>query len=255
MPEDNRRDIRIGEETLTIQPFRGYKAVKAGQIIGSAMDAVRTILDEVADFRNEYGERHKLTVTRQMNRARDLGWPDKSFEDGDLVLPEEPSDQQVIGFAFPRIMALADEQLIGLLALALIPNRELRNAYDDGDVEPALKDWRKRVMFDAELPQLIELTGKVADLLREELEGLGAQVGKLRDLVMGPTTMTSESSESTSQTSTSPEAEGPSDPSPPTTTTEDSPASSTDSDEPTDGPPTSPSLASSGAPSSTSESG
>jgi hypothetical protein len=254
MPEDNRRDIRIGDETLTIQPFRGYKAVKAGQIIGSAMDAVRTILDEVADFRNEYGERHKLTVTRQMNRARDLGWPDKSFEDGDLVLPEEPSDQQVIGFAFPRIMALADEQLIGLLALALIPNRELRNAYDDGDVEPALKDWRKRVMFDAELPQLIELTGKVADLLREELEGLGAQVGKLRNLVMGQTT-TPESSESTSQTSTSPEAEGPSDPSPPTTTTEDSPASSTDSDEPTDGPPTSPSLASSGAPSSTSESG
>lgn len=254
--ETTSRTVRIGEEHLTVQPFRGYKAVKAGTIIAEAMGSYQEIIDAMEDFRKQYAERHKITITRSMARVRQMDVPDKAFDaDGNLELPGEPSQQVMIGVVFPRIMKVADEQLFSLLALALTPNGDLSRAYENGDeLSEAIKPQRRKLLFEAELPQLIELTGKVIDLLRGELTGLGEQVGKMRDLVMGPTAPTtpeSESSESTSQTNTSPEAKPTEDPEPTTTSpTEDSPPSSTDSPEPTDGPPPSPSLASSGAPSS-----
>lgn len=256
MPEDTTsRTVKVGEDRLTIQPFRGYKAVKAGQIIAEAMGSYQEIIDAMEDFRKAYAERHKITITRSMARVRQMDLPDKAFDaDGNLELPGEPSQQVMIGVVFPRIMQVADRQLFDLLALALTPNGELSRAYENGDeLDEAVKPQRRKLLFEAELPQLIELTGKVIDLLRGELTGLGEQVGKMRDLVMGPTeaptTEASESSESTFPTNTSPEAK-PSEEPTATSPTVDSPPSSTDSPEPTDGPPASPSLASSGAPSS-----
>lgn len=265
MAEDNSRTLKIGEHDVTIQPFRGFKAVRAAKIVASATQAIRRLIDEVADFRRVYAERHEIVITKQLNVAQGYGYPDRAFdESGELRLPGAAGDSEVMAAVFPTVVELAERELIDLLALALTPNNELRLAWDNGDVDEAIKPYRAVVLHDAELPQLIELTGKVAELLRSELTGLGDAVGKLRDLMMGPagpdqeptTTPEDQPSEQTaSDTSTprtSPDEPGEDEPTD-STSPNSSPSSSTDSQPSTDGPQPTPSLASTGASSSSSE--
>lgn len=258
MPEDKSRDIVVGDKVVTIQPLRGFKAVKAGQIIGSAAHTISELVDAVADYRAAYAERHPVTINRELNSAHGYGYPDEAFDEkGELTLPGNPNDNEVLLAVFPNVMDMANEQLIDLLALMLAPNDELRKAFDDGDVEPVLKAWRGRILYDMDMPQIVELAGKVGDVLRDELTGLGDSVGKLAalwrptpqpDSPDDPTTDTSPPRTSSENDESEREPE-------PTTLTDSSPTSSTDSPTATDGEPSTPSLAATGAPSSPVESG
>lgn len=62
--------VQVGDTTYTIPSVKGYKAVLASEILSGAMDQVRTVLDEVAQFRLHYGDSHKERITRDQAATR-----------------------------------------------------------------------------------------------------------------------------------------------------------------------------------------
>lgn len=249
--------VKLGEEEkeYPIQRFRGLKAILA---MASMTRIAREVPDIMADSVRAYQARNTVVITESMSRLP--RWRSFTTEDFDaaerttgkrqIELPTPMTSNEQVMYALPQLLEKARKEVTRLLALLLISNGELKIADKSDKVEDALDKYEDLLLYECELDQLVDLCFAAQDVLTEQLADRKDRLGKLMGALWGtwikstqqtapqenpalptsPPLSTQEEASSTSLTST-----------------DGAPTSSIDSDEPTDGTETQPSMASLGA--------
>lgn len=201
---------------------------------------VRTVREETDDGR---------PVVRHEPVLDDAGLPvlgpdplahltDADWEASDNVLTigDSPSEGMQFAAMVPKAFELGREQVLSLLAIALVANADLEKWDADGDVDAELDRVAKSLQHDASADELVTLAVAVIGLCREQIAGPFDQlVTALRTTFRPLATASEAATEAT--TETGPDGSGR--PAPMRVETEPSPPSSTESPDGTDGPPTS----------------
>lgn len=156
--------------------------------------------------------------------------------------PREASDAEVSAHLFALIIEHAEEDLYRLLALFLMSNAEVAEAWKSGDWNNVLQKRADELLDSCFGDELLELavacSERVDDQFVRKARGLGSRLGNLGRLV-GLTTPEPKEAPTTPEPETTPETTPDA---PPTDTPSSSTqSSSTPSPAPTDGPLTSPS--------------
>lgn len=211
----------MGEQTITLAPFKTYKGVVASQIVATVSDRISELMDELAKFVAEYGEKHKIRITREVAVAQGYtGLLEGELQDKPFIeLPDTPSIEEQIMAVFSKAIGFAEREVLELVGLVVISNAELRKARDDGTVFDALHAKGQDLVDEAEIGEFIALLTAANDLVQEQLAPHREALGKLRALYAR-----AQKGQPTMETTT--------------TSTEQSDSSSTDSQQPTDGPQT-----------------
>ncbi len=201
------RQVKVGDRDLTIPPFRGMKAIRAGSILARISRKVPTILDEIAEYRRHYGEQNTLRITPAIAAARGYDIPAEQFGDqGFLEVPGVASTEEVIFKVFPAVFDVAEQEVVRLLALIAIPNSDLRSANEDDSIDEVLERFGRDLLYEGELHELAELVIVAYEMLGEQFAGKEERLGKLRALVTGQTV--SETPKQTSSTASPPPTGG-----------------------------------------------
>lgn len=210
-------EVKVGDRTVTIPRFSGFKVVRAGRIVKELTRKYPSVLFDIASFTREYEERNSVRVTRAMAklpRYEQIGLTDRDFGDKEFVeFPQSPSTPEQIAAVFPQIMEAAESEIVTLLALILAPNSELADHDEAGDVDEYLSKEGKKLLHSADADQLVDVALVAVDVLRDQFAKKIDEVGKLRALVDPQAAATAARQAKK----------------------ENSPESSTDSDAPTDG--------------------
>lgn len=194
------REVRIGENTYVLKPFRAFKAIIAGELISRVGDEIRELLSELARFDREYRQTNVVRISKAQALQRGWDLPADAFvtpDDGEpfVELPGMPSAEERLMFAFPRAFKLAREEVTKLLALIVITNDDLRNGDINGDVEERLEKLGQELIHGGEVGEIVELLAATVDHVREQLAQHGGAVGKLRDFLRRATNPTSPDAE------------------------------------------------------------
>jgi hypothetical protein len=198
------RQVTLGETTYRIAPFSNRKVLIAGRMMRKLSTTVSEINRHIAEFRNEYRERNREVVTRQM--AAIPPWREildfMTAEDwektgGQVELRRDPTDQEVIVEVFPLAFDLAEDEVKQLLALVIIPNQELGAAALAGNQTAKLGEYGDRILDDGTIGEMIELVDAAAAAIREELNAKAPAVGRLRALWKGRQTPANDEAQTT----------------------------------------------------------
>lgn len=261
-------EVRVGERTITVGRFKGYKATRIMQEAAKLGRRYPRIGKDLAAFREEYRETHTLELTRTQaelrfgDEAREIS--DKAWEqmNGILRLPQTPSLEEQLMAVYPQIIETAQDQLVQLIGLLALGNGDARDAWEEGGdeaVDEAARKLGNDLLFDADAEEVFELVLAGVEVGKAQFGPLGARVRALATQIGIQRTPEPPKAEETPQTdqestqeqTTEPETE-PSPTPPPSSQT--SPPSSTDSPRPTDGPHEQRSTRSPGSPSAASPS-
>lgn len=178
---DIARKVTIGDTEYTIRPFKGFKFVRAGRIVAQISNQWKAVIEALGEFTREYESLNSLRITRDMARQREVfGLTDDMFEGKEYVeVPQPPStEEQVIG-VLPKVLDMAENQVLQILALIVIEDNRLREAQTNGTVDEVLKELGGDLMFQGEMQELTELGIVAWEVVNEQFEGKG---DKLRPL-------------------------------------------------------------------------
>ena len=201
-PENIVRRVTVGDRELTIPPFRGMKALRAGAILARVSKKVPTILDEVAAFRRHYGEQNSLRITPALAAARGYEIPAEQFgEQGYIEIPGVPDTGEIVFAVFPSVFDVAETEVVRLLALIAMPNSELKAADEADQLDEALSRFGRELLYEGELAELAELVLIAYEMLGEQFAGKQDRLGKLRLAFLRETSRTPTTSESSSTVS------------------------------------------------------
>jgi hypothetical protein len=275
--------VVIGGEPRSLGGFSAYKAFKAMEIIASAEEVYRQVLVESASFRRDFEERNVVEVQRAEARRQfgpqplmrifrdqneegetvairdepvldDDGLPmmtpdplghlsdaDWEASGNKLRLVQSPSEQVSVAAMIPTAFRLGREQALRLLALVLTSNSDLEKWDADGDVDAELDKGAKDLVHRAAADELVRLAVAALDLCKGQI------AGPFDELVAAVRTTFAKPEAEEEVETRSPE--------PMQVETPDSPTSSGESADDSDGTPPSSSTALASASSSSSETG
>lgn len=253
--------IDVGERTYTIERPSGAKASRALALLRALSSAVPEVQERIAQFTREYRESNTIYMTPAEARARypgevirdAMGDPliaedgrvrmtpspiagitaeDWAASNNRLPLRAEPSFQEQIVAAFDIGLETAEDHLYKLLALFTLSNAEIKAGRADGTLDDLIETRANELLDDGYADEIIELAvvcGETVDNhFRRKVRQLGDRLGNaLRLIGLGPDRLPTQPTEDAQPQTTS--SDGPS---------SSTPASSTDSPEPTDGDPT-----------------
>lgn len=225
-------DVQIGSRTVTVERFSLEKVLLIAGVVDSIMQEIPDLSKQV----DEYSRAYRNTNTDEIDRsAAEFRYGKERLAElisqeaweasgGKLRLPAEPSPAAVAGEFFPKVYAVAQEQVLRLLALVAVSQRELEQASEDGGDLPGTLKGIEKELRRADADQALDLVSIAIDVAMEQFPGkVQALVEKTKGL------FPSESSQS--EADSTPQGETESLPPSP----EPEPDSSTSSDEPTAG--------------------
>lgn len=271
MDEDTQavsRSVQAGGETYTIGKFKGYKAFRIGRQLTALGEIGPKVSEALNKFSTEYRKQNVDTIPRATLEFRypadaanvsEEAWKESG---GVIELSSEPSQAEVMAVVLPTLFDLAGDAIFDLLAWVVADDAELERLDNEG--EEAIKTYiaglRKKLMFGADVDQLLELATAAQGVLADQLAGKADQARSLLKLVgldQNPDEEEPEEEASTTtedgRTAASPEFEPESKDetlsTPESETTRPRPDSSTDSPLPTDGDEETSSMARAGEPS------
>jgi hypothetical protein len=235
------REVRVGDRTVIVGRFRGYKATKMMQEAAAIGRRYPKIGKDLAAFKQAYGDENQIALDRAAaefklgEAAREIS--DKAWDSsgGVIRLRKSPTFEEQIVAIFPDLFEHAQQHVVRLLALVAASNSELREAYDDGDdagVDRMLEQRGRDLLFEADAEELLDLALAGVEVGKAQFAPMRERLGKLMGqlgLQTAPTTETAPDPATTAKPSASPTT-------PPRSETR--PPSSTDSPAPTAGPPT-----------------
>lgn len=180
-------EVKVGDRTVTIPRFSGFKVVRAGRIVKELTKKYPSILFDIAAFTREYEEKNAVRVTRAMAklpRYEDIGLTERDFGDKEFVeFPQSPSTPEQIAAVFPQIMEAAEGEIVELLALILAPNSELADTDEEGTVDEYLTKEGRKLLHSSDADQLVDVALVAVEVLRDQFSKKMDEVGKLRALV------------------------------------------------------------------------
>lgn len=270
-PPATSRTVTIGGEPRTVERVSSAKAARMLAIVRAAGKTIPGILHKWGEFRSEYERTHSVELNRAQALAQypprpglneETGEPMRNA-DGSLLMvpgplaalteadweasgnvyriPESPSFAETVPAILPEVLELAEEHVYRLLALVLMPNREVAAEWRAGTIKDTLSDRAMDLLADSYPEELVELAVVAGELVdqqfRRKAEELGGRLGNaLRLFGLDPAKLTPQTTEQAPQTPTTTEEEttastAMSTPSQPSS----SPSLSTDTPAPTDG--------------------
>lgn len=244
MEETSRRTVKVGELTIELARFRGFKAQRIMREASKIGRAYPEISARAAEFERAYTEDNALRLSRPEAEmrygedAREISEQAWEASGGVLALKQVPSAWERLGAIWPELMDVAEREVGNLLAVSSLSNEELEEADNADRVEEAIAERRKELMHRGEVEELFDLARAAYEVAREQFAPLVATLAPLLSRIgLEMTTDTREPT--TSGTSPTPETEteeedAPASPSPPSSS-ETKGSSSTDSPPPTDG--------------------
>lgn len=183
--------VKLGDRNITIEGFRAFRAIHAGEILSDIIEAVPNLADKMAEFAQTQREKNVVVINRATAEWR---WPDEVVTISEaaweasghkLEISEPPTLQAQVMHVFPDIFKAARDHVLRLLALLAASNSELREWDDAGEaeIEKGLKGWEKRILHDAEVSDLIDLLIASLEVIREQFSGKADELGKLLSLL------------------------------------------------------------------------
>jgi hypothetical protein len=239
--------VTIGGKEYTIQRFRGLKAIL---VMASITRIGRDVPDILADAAKEYYGRNKITVTEPMSKlerwqgfsAEDFDRAEKSTGKREIELPAPITAREQVMTALPALLEHARTEVIRLFAILVVPNEELMIADKADNVNEVLDKYNDLFLYEAEVDELVDVALAAQETIMQLEDSKRERLGKLlRGLTdsMGWT-----QASQTPVLPSTPTEEAPTSTSP--TSTPDAQTLFTDSQAPTDGAESSPSLVSPG---------
>lgn len=244
-------EVKAGEETYTIRRFKGYKAFKIGRMLAGLGEIGPEISKAINKFVAEYRETNVDKIPRATLEFRypeeAAGVSDEAWKEsgGAIELSRDPSQGEILAVVLPTAFNLAGDKVADLLAWVIADDVILEQKDDEGEqaVVEYVNGLRKKLLFSADVDQLLDLAIAARDILGEQMAGKAEAARSLLALIgldEGAGETEPEESEPTDETpkAASPEFESEKDEMPSTpesTTTSEKPDSSTDSPPPTDG--------------------
>jgi hypothetical protein len=222
-------DVKIGDSTITIGGFSVFKAAHVAQKVGAVLDAVPNLTKDVEQFRASFSSENPQRMARA---AVELRYPDTAGQISEeawqasadangkqyLELPGEPSGLDVATYLVPKLLNVATNQLLDLLAIIAVPNRELEAADRDGKPIDDLIAETKGKLQHEDASVLLDIAREAGEALKAQFAGRGDDLRPILEAIgFNPEALTSE------------------DQSKSTTPSEQSSSSPTDSDAATDG--------------------
>lgn len=240
-------------EVLAVERVTALKASRILALLRAVAGKVPELTRELGEFVQAYGEANVLTLDRIDAVRRYPSLADLSDEawqaNGNVLrMRASPSIPEQIAAMLPSVVDVAEDELMHLLALFVLPHREVRSAWRSGGLKE-LVDERAVELLDLELDELLELAVVCGEVVDDQLRSRVARIGQerlgnaLRLVGLGTTPTSPQTAPEASQTTSSEDGgERP---------TEPTPSSSTDGPANTDGAPATPStLPSTSSPSS-----
>jgi hypothetical protein len=171
--------ITIGGNEQTIQPFSAAKAIEAGALMSDIVQHG----NELFEAMDAYARKHMQTNTIRIPRAaafyRD---PDAAGQvpadaweasGNQLELPgPQPTFEQQLLAVFPQLFKLCRGQVLALLALVVVDERELEQVDQQGGpdgVTDLLAREGRRLLYRARMEELLTLAQAAWDVCREQL--------------------------------------------------------------------------------------
>jgi hypothetical protein len=117
--------------------------------------------------------------------ARATSWEQTAADMGDrtyIELPTDPSETEIAMYGLPIALRTMMKQVVALLGLALIPERELKGAWRSDDVHQRLEDYGAGLLEDMELGEEVELAVAVWEVIQDQLRPRKQALAKLRGL-------------------------------------------------------------------------
>jgi hypothetical protein len=156
---------------------------------------------------------------------------DWTASDNKLRLPRSPSTEEKVAAVFSMALDLAEEQVMQLMALLTVTNRELSRAHDEGNLMEVLEQ-RTKIIMDAPADDLFELAVVAGELVQgqftDRIKALGDRLpNALRLFGISPKGLKTTTETEASRTSSS-ETKQPSSTDSPTPTDGESDESSTE---------------------------
>jgi hypothetical protein len=250
MTEFTEQEVTLGGKKYTVQRFRGLKAIL---VIAAITRIGRDVPDILADAAKGYYKRNTITVTEAMSYLpRWEGIPKSAFDEAEtangrreIEIPAPVSEREQLLAALPDLLeSTGRREVLRLFAILICPNSELAEADKADKVNEKLDEYNDLFLYEAELDELAEVAmaarSAFGQLDSTKTERLGEMV---RSLIRA---FNPEMASQMGMTNPTPETPAVTD-STPSTSPDDAPISSTDSESPMDGAEKTPSMASPGA--------
>lgn len=228
--------VTVGGREYAVKEFNGRKAILAGRAIARIFRQAPSLIEDDARLRRKLADDNAVRITRSMavhprwkealSTVTDEDWEKVG---GTIVIPQEPDFSVRFLAAFPVAFELAETEVVKLLALLVIPDRDLADAAEAGQVDEALTTVGNTLLDEGDFGELVELAAAGADQIRATFEAKEGALGKLRALWA----RAQDEDETKEAPSEPPLPTEP--PSPTPTPSTSTPSSSTDSPPPTDG--------------------
>jgi hypothetical protein len=178
--------VTVGEREFVLRPFRGLKALSLMTSIGGLMKTLPDLQDQIAEVSRKHREANMIDIPRA---AFELRYPEDAknvsqeawdSSGGVVRLPDPDATlgwEQIMLSVLPTVMEQARDQVLTVLALVVIPDRDLQAADEEDRVEEALGTISKQLLYEGTLDELAELTLASVELVKGQFQG------KVRELV------------------------------------------------------------------------
>jgi hypothetical protein len=184
--------VTVGESTYTLRPFRGLKAISLMTSISGLMKTIPDLQDQIAEVSRKHRDQNMMDIPRA---AFELRYPDEAKnvsqeawdQSGGVVrLPDPDASlgwEQLMLSVLPTIMDEARDQALTVMALVVIPDRELQAADEEDRVKEALDAIAKQLLYEGTLEELAELALRSVELVKDQFQGkvgeLVSQIGEM----------------------------------------------------------------------------
>jgi hypothetical protein len=221
--------VTVGEREYVLRPFRGLKALSLMTSIGGLMKTLPDLQDQIAEAQRRHRDQNMIDIPRA---AFELRYPEDAKNvsqeawdqsGGSVRLPDPDAQlgwEQILLSVLPTIMDEARDQVLTVMALVVIPDRELQAADEEDKVTEALAAVSKQLLYEGTLDELAELALRSVELVKEQFQGkvgelieqvgnlFGAEETEAEEIKIG-TVETPETSNETSSTPSPAPTDGP----------------------------------------------
>lgn len=182
--------VEVGGREYTLAPLSGRRAFAAFRLVSAITSKVGDVQLKMARYERDYEMANALRLTP--STAWMPGLPpaiqamtreDWEARGGVLEIPQPPSQLQIIAAILPDVLAAAEEEVLQLLALAIVDNDSFGNAVINGGQGALLNTKRDELLRDCDLDDLVELIDAVVGHLGDQLKGVAAKSGNVRRLL------------------------------------------------------------------------